>query len=184
MYKSQSTRGCHFLKVQHQDPDTALSIEYGGKKGAASVPDTDSEHTSDYKVDTAYHLTRPEHRLILDMLILFSLLSNHKKTALHLDDDLKSAYISEEHLDTDTDDVYLLDSIYWIARGAQHQPVKTMIYQPGQWSHHGHIVSNGRKESTTATSSLITSGQVETEGQSITKGGHHGLRPIVIGSSL
>ena len=57
---------------------------------------------------------------------------------------------------------------------------KTMIYQ----SHHGYIVSNGRKESTTATSSIITSGQVETEGQSITKGGHCGLGPIAIGSSL
>ena len=53
MYKSQSIRGCQFLKVQHQDPDTALSIEYGGKKGAASVPDTDSEHTSDYKAHVA-----------------------------------------------------------------------------------------------------------------------------------
>ena len=54
-------RGCQFFPVQHQDPDTAQRVEYGGKKGAASVPDTDSEHTSDYKVDTAYHLTRPEH---------------------------------------------------------------------------------------------------------------------------
>ena len=72
-------RVCHFSPVQHQDPDTAQRVEYGGKKGAASVPDTDSEHTSDYKVDTAYHLTRPEHRLIFDVLILFSLLSYHKK---------------------------------------------------------------------------------------------------------
>ena len=39
------------------------------------------------------------------------------------------------HLDTDTDDVYLLDSIYWIAHGAQHQPVQNNDLSITPWLH-------------------------------------------------